>query len=78
MLTGVSLYIITKPNNLNIWQSSNIFHRIYYFPTVCLFVCLFDYVFRYFQQYISYIVEFSFIGGGNRRTRRKPSTVASH
>jgi hypothetical protein len=27
-----------------------------------------------FQQYVSYIVAFSFIGGGNRSTRRKPST----
>ena len=28
----------------------------------------------YFQQYFSYIVAVSFIGGGNRRTRRKPLT----
>jgi hypothetical protein len=36
---------------------------------VCLFVfCLFDGV----QQHFSYIVAGSFIGGGNRRTRRKP------
>jgi hypothetical protein len=28
---------------------------------------------RYFQQYFSYIVAVSFIGGGNRRTRRKPT-----
>jgi len=27
-----------------------------------------------FQQYFSYIVEVSFIEGGNRRTRRKPPT----
>jgi hypothetical protein len=27
---------------------------------------------RHLQQYFSYIVEVSFIGGGNRRTRRKP------
>jgi hypothetical protein len=39
------------------------------------FVC-FDGVWRHFQQYFSYIVAVSFIGGGNRRTRRKP--VASH
>jgi hypothetical protein len=35
---------------------------------VCLFVCL-------FQQYFSYIVAVSFIGGGNQSTRR---SVASH
>ena len=35
---------------------------------------------RHFQQYFSYIVEVSFAGGGNRRTRRKPpfQPVASH
>jgi hypothetical protein len=27
-----------------------------------------------FQQYFSYIVAVSFIGGGNRSTRRKPPT----
>jgi len=27
---------------------------------------------RYFQHYFSYIVVVSFIGGGNRSTRRKP------
>jgi len=32
------------------------------------------FVFRHFQQYFSYIVAVSFIGGGNRSTRRKPST----
>jgi ABC-type spermidine/putrescine transport system permease subunit II len=29
---------------------------------------------RHFQQYFSYIVTVSFIGGGNRSTRRKPPT----
>jgi len=29
---------------------------------------------RHFQQYFSYIVVVSFIGGGNRSTRRKPPT----
>jgi len=29
----------------------------------------------HFQQYFSYIVAVSFIGGGNRRTRRKPPQV---
>jgi hypothetical protein len=28
----------------------------------------------HFQQYFSYIVAVSFIGGGNRSTRRKPPT----
>jgi len=27
---------------------------------------------RHFQQYFSYIVAVSFIGGGNRSTQRKP------
>ena len=31
-------------------------------------------VLRHFQQYFSYIVVFSFIGEGNRMTRRKPPT----
>ena len=39
-----------------------------------MFVCLFDAVQRHFHQYFSYIVAVSFIGGGNRRTRRKPPT----
>jgi hypothetical protein len=29
---------------------------------------------RHFQQHFSYIVAVSFIGGGNRITRRKPPT----
>jgi hypothetical protein len=42
------------------------------------FVCLFDGVQRHFQRYFSYTMAVSFIGGGNRRTRRKPRPVASH
>ena len=40
------------------------------------YVCLFDGVKRHFQQYFSYIVAVSFIGGGNRHgsTSRKPPT----
>jgi len=38
-----------------------------------MFVCLLDDVQRNFQQYFSYIVAVSFIGG-NRSTRRKPPT----
>ena len=41
----------------------------YRVPGVCLFACL-----MVFQQYFSYIMEVSFIGGENRRTRRKPLT----
>jgi hypothetical protein len=37
-------------------------------------VCLFDGVYCLFQQYFSYIVAVSFIGGGNRRTRKKTPT----
>ena len=40
----------------------------------CYYVCLFDGVLRHFQQYFSYIVAVSFIGGKNRRTRGKPLT----
>jgi hypothetical protein len=29
---------------------------------------------RHFQKYFSYIVVVSFIGGGNRSTKRKPPT----
>ena len=31
-------------------------------------------VYRHFQQYFSYIVAVSFIGGGNQSTQRKPPT----
>jgi hypothetical protein len=37
-------------------------------------VCLFDGVYRHFQQYFSYNVAVSFIGGGNWSSRRKPLT----
>jgi hypothetical protein len=36
--------------------------------------CLLDGVYRHFQQYFSYIVAVSFIGGGNLSTQRKPPT----
>ena len=39
-----------------------------------MFVCLFAGVQRHLQQYFSYIVAVSFIGGENRRIRRKPPT----
>ena len=32
----------------------------------------------HFQQYFSYIVAISFIGGRNRSTQRKPMTYQSH
>jgi hypothetical protein len=41
----------------------------------CYYVCLLDGVLRHFQQYFSYIVAVSFIGGKNRRTRRKHGQV---
>ena len=37
-------------------------------------ICLFDGALRHFQQYLSYIVAVSSIGGRNRRTERKPPT----
>ena len=40
------------------------------FPNTNGLICLFDGV----QQYFSYIVAVSFIGGGNQNTRRKPPT----
>jgi hypothetical protein len=33
---------------------------------------------RHFQQYFSYIVAVSFIGGGNRSTRGKPPTCCKN
>jgi hypothetical protein len=38
-----------------------------------MFIYLFDAVYRHFQQYFSYFVAVSFIGGGNWSIRRKPS-----
>jgi hypothetical protein len=45
-------------------------------PVVYWFVCLmvFNATFNDFQQYFSYIVAVSFIGGGNRSICRKAST----
>ena len=41
----------------------------------CLFVCcLMVFNFNTIQQYFSYLVAISFIGGGNWRTRTKPQT----
>jgi hypothetical protein len=39
-----------------------------------MYVCLFDGALRHFQQYFSYIMAVSFIGGGNWNTWRKPPT----
>jgi hypothetical protein len=50
--------------NWNIVESGVKHHKTY--P-----VCLVVHVERHFQQYFSYIVAVSFIGGGHRRTRRK-------
>jgi hypothetical protein len=54
----IILFFIIKWN-----RKYHLYHR-----WECLFVCLFDGVWRYFQQYFNYIVEVSFIVGGNRRT----------
>ena len=35
-------------------------------------------VYRHFQQYITYIVDVSFIGGGNRNTGENHRLVASY
>jgi hypothetical protein len=52
---------------------------MYYLHNVCLFVCLFvcliDGIQRHFQQYFSYIMAVSFIGGG---TGENHLPVASH
>ena len=40
-----------------------------------LFVCLLGGAQRHFQQYFSYIVPVSFIGGGNQGTWRKPFSL---
>jgi hypothetical protein len=42
------------------------------------FVCLFDGVKHHFQQYFSYIVAVSFIGGGNGGPGENHRPVASH
>ena len=44
------------------------------FVPLHLKVCLFIAVKGHFQQYFSFILAVSFIGGGNRTTRRKPPT----
>ena len=43
-------------------------------PVLLNLFYLFDGVLRHFQEYFSYIVVVSFIGGGNRRTQKKPPT----
>jgi hypothetical protein len=59
-------------------MESCIFQTLYKVPIeifkITCIVCLLDGVERHFQQYFSDIVAVSFIGGGNRRTRRKPPT----
>jgi len=41
---------------------------IYEYYSSFVFVCLFDGVYRHFQQYFSYIVVVSFIGGRLQKT----------
>ena len=43
-----------------------------------VFVCLFDGVLHHIQQYFSYIVAVSFIGGGTGRPWEKHRPVESH
>jgi hypothetical protein len=58
--------------------SDNLVCFVFHFISTCYLYFpiffLFDGVEHHFQPYISYIVAVSFIGGGNRRTRRKPPT----
>ena len=86
----VTMWRFSVENKHLLWQfdikktthCDNLLHRRYLVPKiipyviycVCLFVCLFDGVYHHFQQYFSYIVEVSFIGGWNRRTLRKSPT----
>ena len=55
---------------LTIFQGSGIWLYHFYF-SIRVRVMVFK---RHFQQYLSYIVAVSFIGGGNRSTRRTPPT----
>ena len=48
------------------WQHNKMIFRVVYVGG--------DGVYRHVQQYFSYIVEVSLIGGGNRSIRRKPQT----
>ena len=75
---GVSILPLFNYDVVLYWSCSDsmvcfVFHFIstcyLYFP-----IFLFDGAEHHFQPYISYIVAVSFIGGGNRRTRRKPPT----
>ena len=83
-ITGnaMSSYVGLSPGNLHQYQTICMrqkFLDIYWTLKLSLeqwnmFVCLLDGVYRHFRQYFSYIVAVSFIGGGNWRTQRKPST----
>jgi hypothetical protein len=65
-----AMYSIVALNihNAQLWKVGKYQRGKLGIVAVCLFVCLFDGV----QQHFSYIVAVSFIGGRNRRTRRKP------
>jgi len=54
--------------------------QLYYvdFTEVSLRILLGYGAYHHFQQYFSYIVAVSFIGGGDRSTKRKPRPAASH
>ena len=68
--------------HFNVMRSNDLTDKIYTpgnielmnMKHICVFGFLLDGAEHLFQQYISYIVAVSFVGGGNQRTRRKPST----
>ena len=75
------VYVIIYNELRNIF--SNFFCIIYFFFCIIFNFFLWylynryglvDGVYSHFQQYFTYIVAVSFIGGGNRSTRRKPLT----
>ena len=79
-LSLTSLFSFPKVDKNRAFLNLRCFYTFSYFliAELCLekqFRLGFSYfVKRHFQQYFSYIVTVSFIGGGNRSTQRKPST----
>ena len=56
------------------------FHFVLVNTSLCILVRVFFFgygyaVYRHFQQYFSYIVAVSFIGGGNRSTQKKTTDL---
>jgi hypothetical protein len=56
------------------WSVAKIYHIHLKMYVDYILIWLIYSVYRHFQQYFSYIVTVSFIGGGNRSTRRKSPT----